>query len=451
MRWNLAKFLQNRVNWLRRTPERAVYQAFQSAIKIKKIEDEFFNGQPIADTAGYTTNAYSLFRLQLQKNLQNIRLRLAEYQVSATLPFTLTGGGIIKVNQPLKSPDENPPLLQQLAFIDFILKRYQVSPKVENSTNTEPVKLLDDSLIQNQENPNRFTLLSPSSAEKKRNTPPPTITPIEKTIIPGSFFRTFERIRRTVTNDYFGYERDFVDELRQSRKRSTIALRYLSLLAVILIGTQVLTKNLLFSPIIDSLFQPSDNKISFSAALQEQAFIEYRLVRDRTEFQSLINELTAESAEQANEQKQEIQAELNSELKRILVTYNQRSLEGLKNLGADLSAVFALYIALISTRKQLALIKEFIDEILYSLNDSAKAFLIIVATDTFVGFHSSDGWDALFFVIFSHFGLPENPILTKTFIATVPVFLDGLFKFWIFQYLRQSSPSTAAIFSEMNQ
>jgi CemA family. len=77
--------------------------------------------------------------------------------------------------------------------------------------------------------------------------------------------------------------------------------------------------------------------------------------------------------------------------------------------------------------------------------------LIIVATDTFVGFHSSDGWDALFFVIFSHFGLPENPILTKTFIATVPVFLDGLFKFWIFQYLRQSSPSTAAIFSEMNQ
>lgn len=451
MRWNLAKFLQNRVNWLRRTPERAVYQAYQSAVTIKKIEDEFFNGQPIADTAGYTTNAYSLFRLQLQRNLQNIRLRLAEYQVSAALPFTLTSGGVIKVNQPLKTPEENPPLLQQLAFIDFILKRYAVSPKVENAVNSEPVKLLDDSLTQNQENPHRFTLLSPSTAEKKRNTASPTIVPIEKTIIPGSFFRAFERIRRTVTNDYFGYERDFVDELRQSRKRSTIALRYLSLLAVIFIGTQVLTKNLLFSPIIDSLLQPSANKINFSVALQEEALTEYRLVRDRTEFQNLVNELNNQSAEQANELKQETQSELNRELRRILVTYNQRSLEGLKNLGGDLSAVFALYITLISTRKQLALIKEFIDEILYSLNDSAKAFLIIVATDTFVGFHSSDGWDALFFVIFSHFGLPENPILTKTFIATVPVFLDGLFKFWIFQYLRQSSPSTAAIFSEMNQ
>jgi len=451
MRWNLGKFLQNRVNWLRRTPERAVYQAFQSAIKIKKIEDEFFNGQPISDTAGYTTNAYSLFRVQLQKNLQNIRLRLAEYRVSASLPFTTANGAIIKVNQPLKNPENNPPLLQQLAFIDFILKRYQVSPKVESTTNPEPVKLLDDSLTQTNGNPNRFTLLSPSSAEKKRNAPSPTITPVEKTIIPGSFFRAFERIRRTVTNDYFGYERDFVDELRQSRKRSTIALRYFSLLAIILIGTQVLTKNLLFSPIIDSFFQPVDNKIEFSPALQEQAFIEYRLARDRAEFQNLVNELNAKSEEQKKEQQQETQAELNRELRRILVTYNQRSLEGLKNLGADLSAVSMLYLTLVATRSQLALVKEFIDEILYSLNDSAKAFIIIVATDTFVGFHSSDGWDALFFVIFSHFGLPENPILTKTFIATVPVFLDGLFKFWIFQYLRQSSPSTAAIFSEMNQ
>ena len=444
MGWSLGKFLQNRINWLRRTPERAVYEAFQSAIKIKKIEDEFFNGQPIADTAGYTPNAYSLFRFQLQKNLQNIRLRLAEYRVSASLPFTLNTG-IIKVSQPLKNPEENAPLLQQLAFIDYILKRYQVSPQTETTPNPEPVKLLDDSLTQANDNPNRFTLLSPSPAEKKRNAP--SITPVEKTIIPGSFFRTFERIRRTVTNDYFGYERDFVDELRQSRRRSTAALKYLGLLTVIFIGTQVLTKNLVFSPLVDSWFGSRDNKISFSPALQERAFMEYRLARDRAEFQNIINEIT----DQPEERKQETNAEMRRELKRILITYNQRSLEGLKNLGADISAILALYITLINTRRQLALIKEFIDEVLYSLNDSAKAFMIIVATDTFVGFHSSDGWDALFFVIFSHFGLPENRILTKAFIATVPVFLDGLFKFWIFQYLRQSSPSTAAIFNEMNQ
>ncbi len=444
MRWSLGKFLQSRWHWLRRTPERAVYEAFQSAIKIKKIEDEFFNGQPIADTAGYSANAYSLFRLQLQKNLRNIRLRLAEYRVSASLPFMMNGM-VIKVNQPLKNPEENPSLLQQLAFIDYILQRYQVSPKVESPVNPEPVKLLDDSLTQSNANPNRFTLLSPSPAEKKRNAP--SITPVEKTIIPGSFFRAFERIRRTVTNDYFGYERDFVDELRQSRRRSTAALRYLSLVVVIFIGTQVLTKNLLFSPLIDIWLKPTDDKINFSPALQEEALTEYRLVRDRAEFQNIINEITA----QPEERKQETTAEFRRELKRILVTYNQRSLEGLKNLCADLSAMVVLYITLVSTRKQLALVKEFVDEILYSLNDSAKAFMIIVATDTFVGFHSSDGWDALFFVIFSHFGLPENPILTKTFIATVPVFLDGLFKFWIFQYLRQSSPSTAAIFNEMNQ
>ena len=96
-------------------------------------------------------------------------------------------------------------------------------------------------------------------------------------------------------------------------------------------------------------------------------------------------------------------------------------------------------------------LKEFLDEILYSLNDNAKAFLIIISTDTFVGFHSSEGWDALLTVLFEHFGLPENKILAQSFISIVPVFLDGLFKFWIFQYLTQASPATATIYREMNE
>jgi hypothetical protein len=248
---------------------------------------------------------------------------------------------------------------------------------------------------------------------------------------------------------YFGYERDFVDELRQTRRRDRTAIRFLILIVVVLIGTQVLTKNLVFSPLIEYYLPPSSDQINFSDALQEQAFTEYRLARDRAEFQKLVDELRPRTKQR--ELATNRTEELNRELQRILRTYNRQSLDGLKNLCADLTATIVLYGVLLNSRRQLALVKEFLDEVLYSLNDSAKAFMIIVATDTFVGFHSSDGWDALLFLIFSHFGIPENPVLNKTFIATVPVFLDGLFKFWIFQYLRQSSPSTAAIFTEMNE
>ena len=123
----------------------------------------------------------------------------------------------------------------------------------------------------------------------------------------------------------------------------------------------------------------------------------------------------------------------------------------MKNLLADITSAFVFYLFLLSGRKELRTLKEFLDEILYSLNDNAKAFLIIISTDTFVGFHSSEGWDALLTVLFEHFGLPENKILAQSFISIVPVFLDGLFKFWIFQYLTQASPATATIYREMNE
>ena len=138
-------------------------------------------------------------------------------------------------------------------------------------------------------------------------------------------------------------------------------------------------------------------------------------------------------------------------MNKILNKYNAESLDGIKNLLADVTSAFVFYIFLISGRQELNTIKEFFDETLYSLNDNAKAFLIIISTDTFVGFHSSEGWDALLTVLFAHFGLPENKILAQAFISTVPVFLDGLFKFWIFQYLTQASPATATIYREMSE
>jgi hypothetical protein len=150
-------------------------------------------------------------------------------------------------------------------------------------------------------------------------------------------------------------------------------------------------------------------------------------------------------------QSEEVEALIQQESLKILKKFNAASLDGVKNLLADITSAVVFYLFLLSGRKELNTIKEFLDEVLYSLNDNAKAFLIIISTDTFVGFHSSEGWDALLTVIFEHFGLPENKILAQSFISTVPVFLDGLFKFWIFQYLTQASPATATIYREMNE
>ncbi|QZZ23707.1 hypothetical protein J5X98_21875 [Leptothermofonsia sichuanensis E412] len=85
-----------------------------------------------------------------------------------------------------------------------------------------------------------------------------------------------------------------------------------------------------------------------------------------------------------------------------------------------------------------------------AVSDPAKVFLLILVTDMFVGFHSVEGWDVILASVFHHFGLPENDTFIKSFIATVPVFMDSCIKFWIFNYLTRFSPSASAVYERMN-
>jgi hypothetical protein len=91
------------------------------------------------------------------------------------------------------------------------------------------------------------------------------------------------------------------------------------------------------------------------------------------------------------------------------------------------------------------------DDVIYGLSDSAKAFVIILFTDVFVGFHSPHGWEVILEGVSRHLGLPENRQFIFLFIATFPVILDTVFKYWIFRYLNRSSPSAVATYKNMNE
>jgi hypothetical protein len=88
-------------------------------------------------------------------------------------------------------------------------------------------------------------------------------------------------------------------------------------------------------------------------------------------------------------------------------------------------------------------------ESLYSLSDTTKSFLLIFFTDLLVGFHSPRGWDLVLEFFLQRFGLPENKDFILLFVATVPVLLDTVIKYWIFRYLNKISPSTVATYHNM--
>jgi hypothetical protein len=101
-------------------------------------------------------------------------------------------------------------------------------------------------------------------------------------------------------------------------------------------------------------------------------------------------------------------------------------------------------------QEDLSVLRAFLDEQVYGLSDSAKAFAIILFTDIFVGFHSPEGWTVVLRSLADHLGLPDNESFALLFIATFPVILATIFKYWIFRYLNRVSPSSVATLRNMN-
>jgi CemA family len=114
-------------------------------------------------------------------------------------------------------------------------------------------------------------------------------------------------------------------------------------------------------------------------------------------------------------------------------------------------AFLAFGIVLLFRKADIAVIKSFIDKIIYGLSDSAKAFIIILVTDIFVGFHSPHGWEVILEGTANHLGVAANHSAISLFIATVPVIMDTMLKYWLFRYLSQMSPSTLATMKGMNE
>ncbi|PZO44497.1 MAG: hypothetical protein DCF19_01740 [Pseudanabaena frigida] len=513
--------LKNIFSWVQNSPERSIDEAFEAAVNIKRIEEENFNGNKIANDGSFGTSVFSVFEIKLQKYLRIINIRLNFYKVSASLPYLQpqsssnpantaiakyapnnqdldpVSNGQLTANQ-LGGNSSRFSLYQKLAFIDYTLERYSgagdrtIDVSAKSSVNAEYTENRQEQENEKDlDNEEKFQLFKNSKPKSSYRRTPQPVTPIEKSILPGSFFKAFDRVKRNLSGSYVDYEKDIVEELRQSRQRINQALRYIVLLIFAVIAVQFFSKAIIFSPLINSFTDTNSMAIKFSPAIEEKAFKALQAAKERIEFDYMIKSIVLEQSRAAQESakpesaksestksesvksestkseaakpedkssespekrsSEEVEALIQKESVKILKKYNEESLDGVKNLLADITAAFVFYIFLLSGRKELRTIKEFLDEILYSLNDNAKAFLIIISTDTFVGFHSSEGWDALLTVVFDHFGLPENKILAQSFISTVPVFLDGLFKFWIFQYLTQASPATATIYREMNE
>ncbi|MBR8837587.1 MAG: CemA family protein [Stigonema ocellatum SAG 48.90 = DSM 106950] len=262
----------------------------------------------------------------------------------------------------------------------------------------------------------------------------------KKGALPRSIARTIHKLKADFSPQA---EEQFVREFRISRNKTRAALRFLLLLVIVPLLTHNLSKLLLVSPIVERMRGENTPQIFLNYAMEEEALSELKKFEKKLRFQSLLHQEPSLSAEIIEEKVKEKAIEIAKE-------FREKSNSTISNVFANLISLIAFAVVVATSRREIAILKSFIDEIVYGISDSAKAFLIIMSTDIFVGFHSPDGWEVILEGVTESFGLPANRSAIFIFIATVPVILNSIFKYLIFNYLSRMSPSSLATMKEMD-
>ncbi|MEH2444952.1 MAG: proton extrusion protein PcxA [Nostoc sp.] len=415
LRQNLKEYLRSLQYWFFNTPERALLEAQQAAQRIKNIEIEHFGNKKISsESVNYTENVMSYWQGYLEKNLTIIKIRLAEFRLSR---------GIVNIS--------NSVLLEKLKVIDEVVEKYSIKDElISNSaleSTSQPLqvnqskinKQLDSSDI------NNIQALLPSKTTGA---------------IPRSFGNTVNRIKAGFSPQA---EEEFIRSYRNSRNRTKTALRFLLILIIVPFLTQHISKQFLVVPLLEKV-RGDQIQTFLNSDIQKEALHELHNFEQALKFEHLLNQAPPLSSEVITEKVKDKAIEIAEK------SHTQNN-SAISNVFADLISLISFSIIIAFSKREIMIVKSFMDTIVYGLSDSAKAFLIILSTDIFVGFHSPDGWEVLLEGSAEHLGLPASRNVIFFFIATFPVILNTIFKYWIFRYLSRLSPSALATLKEMDE
>lgn len=281
---------------------------------------------------------------------------------------------------------------------------------------------------------------------------------IEQTgLIPRSIIRTFERYKKQL---FPGAEMLVIQEFRISRYQVIVSVQCLLTLIFVPLFVNILSKLFFITPSVEYIWNTQQNEIFLNIEQQNSALAELKFFEEKMYFEFLLepksNELDIRDPfnrnpieNKTNLKSLEIHQKLQAKTFEIASLYNKESIEAISNLFADFFSFCSLSLVFVFMKPQLIILKSFLAESLYSLSDTTKSFLLILSTDLLVGFHSPRGWEVFLEWFFHHFGLPQNTEFMSLFVATFPVFLDTVFKYWIFRSLNKISPSTVATYHNM--
>nr|YP_009927546.1 envelope membrane protein [Viola ulleungdoensis]YP_010549689.1 chloroplast envelope membrane protein [Viola woosanensis]YP_010841016.1 envelope membrane carbon uptake protein [Viola albida]QFP99231.1 envelope membrane protein [Viola sp. JY-2019]QTH78978.1 chloroplast envelope membrane protein [Viola selkirkii]QFP99147.1 envelope membrane protein [Viola ulleungdoensis]QTH79062.1 chloroplast envelope membrane protein [Viola ulleungdoensis]UYL26568.1 chloroplast envelope membrane protein [Vi len=141
---------------------------------------------------------------------------------------------------------------------------------------------------------------------------------------------------------------------------------------------------------------------------------------------------------------------IHKETIQLIKMYNEDSIHMILHFSTNLLCFVILSGYSILGNEELIILNSWVQEFLYNLSDTIKAFSILLLTDLCIGFHSPHGWELMIGSVYKDFGFAHNDQIISGLVSTFPVILDTIFKYWIFRYLNRVSPSLVVIYHSMN-
>ena len=259
--------------------------------------------------------------------------------------------------------------------------------------------------------------------------------------IPKSISKVFDKFQKELDPNS---EMEALEEFKVSRYQTIASFKYIAFLFILPIMINQTSKSLIIGPCVDYVWNNKKLALFLNESQEERALAELQRFEEKLHFEILTGQLKDSSYDLINQQ-------ITAKAIELAKQYANESADAIKNIVSDLLSIIAFITLVQSNKRQISILKSFFNELIYSLSDTAKAFIIILFTDMFVGFHSPHGWEVIIEAILRRFGLPESRNFIFVFISTFPVVLDTIFKYWIFRYLNRISPSAVATYHNMNE
>nr|YP_008999947.1 chloroplast envelope membrane protein [Agrostemma githago]AGZ17937.1 chloroplast envelope membrane protein [Agrostemma githago] len=183
---------------------------------------------------------------------------------------------------------------------------------------------------------------------------------------------------------------------------------------------------------------------TFLNGIQEKSFLEKFIELEELR---LLDEMVKEYPETHI---QKLRIGIHNETIQLIKMYNEDCIHMILQFSTNIICFLILSGYSILANKELILINSWVQEFLYNLSDTIKAFCILLLTDLCIGFHSPHGWELMIGSIYKDFGFAHNEQIISGLVSTFPVILDTILKYWIFHYLNRVSPSLVVIYHSLN-